>query len=289
MYNYITGQKTYQFVVDTYKYRFFIALFARLVLFFRRKKMILIFGMSRSGTSMLAEFLAMGRSSIYLHEPDSDLMKQYYTKDHPFRQMLFWNFVNADAQKEFKVHLLNCILLRSALKSDESTRVICIKPITLLNVMPEIIQGRNIKVLYISRHPAGRSESILRQLKHDVGLQSIPLEKVEELGRDWGKANHQVQEWARKYPLWHWVIFENLANDPLREFKKLYADLGLTWEKSIEQAILQKTTGKDGDFYETQRDASKQADKWRDSLTAEQVEAIRRGTLPFETNLYEGF
>ncbi|MFZ5878549.1 MAG: sulfotransferase, partial [Chloroflexota bacterium] len=262
MYDYITGQETYQFVVNTYQHRAFIALYTRLVLFLRRKKMILIFGMSRSGTSMLAEFLAMGRSSIYLHEPDSELMKKYYTKDHPFRQMLFWNFVNADEQKAFKVHLLNCILLRSALKSDRATRVICIKPIALLNVMPEIIQARNIKVLYISRHPAGRSESILRQLQHDVGVQSIPLEKVEELGRDWGKANRQAQEWFTSHPRWRWVIFENLANDPLGEFKKLYADLGLAWEDGIEQAIRQKTTGEDGDFYETKRDASKQADKW---------------------------
>ncbi|MFZ5880042.1 MAG: hypothetical protein ACOY0R_11785, partial [Chloroflexota bacterium] len=111
----------------------------------------------------------------------------------------------------------------------------------------------------------------------------------EELGRDWGKANRQAQEWFTSHPRWRWVIFENLANDPLGEFKKMYADLGLAWEDGIEQAIRQKTTGEDGDFYETKRDASKQADKWRKSLSGEQVEAIRRGTLPFETNLYEGF
>jgi hypothetical protein len=289
MYDYITGQETYEFVVNTFKYRFLIALYTRLVLMLRRKTMILVFGMSRTGTSMLAEFLALGSSSIYIHEPDSELMKKYYTKDHPFRQMLFWNFVNSDAQKEFKVHLLNCILLRSALKSSLSTRVICIKPIALLNVMPEILQQKNIKVLYISRHPAGRSESILRQLKHDVGIESITLDKVEELGRDWGKANRQVQEWFSRHPLWRWVVFEDLANDPLAEFKKLYAELGLVWDEQIEQKIWQKTTGEDGDFYETKRDARKQADKWRKTLTEEQVEAIRKGSLPFETNLYEGF
>lgn len=291
MFNYITGQETYQFVVDTYKYRFFIALYTRLVLLFRRKKMILIFGMSRSGTSMLAKFLALGKTSLYIHEPDSELLRKHFGEKRFFTQEAFWDFVNAETQKEFKIHMLTCILLRSALKSNEAIRTVVIKPIALLEIMPEISRtvGSGVRMVYISRHPAGRTDSILRQLKHDQGIDSISLSQVEDLGRDWGRTNRKVQDWFRKRPDWHWVQFEALSNNPLAEFKKLYDKFGLDWEEKVQAEIQQKTTGGDGGFYDVQRDASKQADKWREALTAEQVEAIRRGTLPFETNLYEGF
>lgn len=91
------------------------------------------------------------------------------------------------------------------------------------------------------------------------------------------------------HPDWRWVSFEKLVSQPVAEFKQLYEKLGLAWDETIQREIEQKTTGTDGGFYEVQRDASKQADKWRESLTVEQVEAIRRGSLPFKTNLYEGF
>jgi hypothetical protein len=291
MYNYITGQETYQFVVDTYKYRFFIALYTRLILLLRKKKMILIFGMSRSGTSMLAKFLALGKSSLYIHEPDSELLRKHFGEKRFFTQEAFWDFVNAETQKEFKVHMLTCILLRSALKSNEAIRTIVIKPIALLEIMPEISRtvGRGVRMVYISRHPAGRTDSILRQLKHDQDIDSISLDQVEDLGRDWGRTNRKVQDWFGKRSDWHWVQFEALSNNPLAEFKKLYDKFGLDWEEKVQAEIQQKTTGGDGGFYDVQRDASKQADKWREALTAEQVEAIRRGCLPFGTNLYEGF
>lgn len=290
IYTYIVSQKTHEFIIKTYPIRGIIPFLARVIARFRRKKFLLVFGMSRSGTSMLSQFLSLNSSVYYLHEPDSELFKYRYDVPGPFSQEAFWKFINSDEQKEFKVHMMACIILLSALHSHRSIQTFCLKPITMLNVMPEISKVlMDARIIYICRHPAGRSESILRQLKHDQNITKLSNDKIKELGYDWGGTNKKVLGWFKMHPDWRWVSFEKLVSQPVAEFKQLYEKLGLAWDETIQREIEQKTTGTDGGFYEVQRDASKQADKWRESLTVEQVEAIRRGSLPFKTNLYEGF
>ncbi|MBI3161135.1 MAG: sulfotransferase [Chloroflexi bacterium] len=290
MQNYLTDTKTYQFIKNTYPYRRILALLTNLVLLFRKKKVILIFGMSRSGTSMLGEFLALNASSLYVHEPDSALMKYRYENSVPLPPESFWDFVFLESQKPFKAHLLICVMLLAALRTDKSIETICIKPIALLDVMPDVCDAiKSANALYICRHPAGRSESTMRQIKHHQNIDNHPIARLEKLGRDWGMTNQKVQKWFQSHPAWTWVAFEKLAGDPIAEFKALYEKLGLSWDETVRAEIEKKTTGSDGGFYETQRDSRKQIDKWRTALTEEQIEAIRRGSLPFETNLYESF
>lgn len=297
LYNYLVSEQTYKFIVNTYKFKFILPLLTRAVLRFKNKKALLVFGMSRSGTSMLATLLSVGESSFYLHEPDTEMMKFRYGPGWDANQKAFWDFVDSEAQKDFKVHLMTCLILRAALKADRSIQTICVKPISLLDAMPEVSHAlSNAQIIYISRHPAGRSESIVRQLlgerKADQPIQSTVEERLaswQRLGQSWGATNKKVLAWFRQHPGWRWVFFEDLTRDPLGEFKKLYNEFGLSWDETIEAEIKQRTTGKDGGFYEVQRDASKQADKWRTRLTEEELDAIRKGSLPFETNLYEGF
>lgn len=290
MYNQIVDFKNYQFILRTYRFRFFIRFFTNLIAILKNKKIILIFGMSRAGTSMLAQLLSQSPSSYYLHEPEAELMKYRFGGDWANKTKAFWDFVYSESQKDFKIHVLTCIALKAILLADKSIQTICIKPISVLDSMPEVSNAIKFsKILYISRHPAGRTESIMRQLVRDTNIPIVSLERLESLGKDWGSMNKKVQKWFEHHPAWQWIFFETLTNNPIVEFKELYGKLGLTWDETIQREIEKRTTGKDGDFYEVQRDASKQADKWRQALTGEQVEAIRRGTLPFKTNLYEGF
>ncbi|MBI5294423.1 MAG: sulfotransferase [Chloroflexi bacterium] len=280
----------YQFARLTYPLRGLVAFLTRGMLALRRRKLILVFGLSRSGTTMLGRFLTLDASAAYIHEPDTELMKFRFGQERLSDQVGFWKFVYSEEQKAFRVHGLVCATLLAALRSPRAVRMICIKPISLTDVMKEAGGAlSNAEILYICRHPAGRSDSIVRQRKHDQNVDTTSLEYFEMLGQAWGRTTSQIQALFREHPDWHWVSFEALANQPVQEFKQLYERLGLTWNERIESEIRQKTTGGDGGFYDVQRDASKQADKWRDSLSMEQVEAIRRGCLPFETKLYEGF
>ncbi len=281
--------RSYPFITATYPLRWLIAPLARGIIFLRRKRILLVFGMSRSGTSMLSKFLALGPTAILMHEPEVELLRERFGKDRFFTQEIFWNFAYSEAQREFKVHSLVCITMLAVLKAAHDVKTIVIKPIALTDVMQETCEVLpHAEVVYICRHPAGRSESILRQAQHDQGIQEVSLAVLEELGRDWGQTQRRIQALFEKHPGWNWVSFEALTTDPLGGLYKLYKRLCLPWSEQIAAEIEQRTA-KDGGYYAVQRDSKKQADKWRESLTAEQVEAIRKGSLPFETNLYEGF
>jgi len=280
----------YRFTRITYPLRGLVAFLTRSLLALRGKRILLVFGLSRSGTTMLGRFLSLPPTCAYIHEPDTELMKFRFGHDKLGDQASFWKFVYSEGQKAFRVHGLICVTLLATLDAAKEVETICIKPISLTDVMPQVSAALpRADVLYICRHPAGRSDSIVRQRKHDQSIETTALDYFEMLGHAWGRTTSQVQALFRIHPAWQWISFEKLVSQPVAEFKQLYEKLGLTWDEAIQREIEQKTTGTDGGFYEVQRDASKQADKWRESLTAEQVEAIRRGSLPFETNLYEGF
>jgi hypothetical protein len=286
----MTEKVCYSIVKCTYQVRSIFSIFVRKVLTRLQKQLIIVFGMSRSGTSMLATFLAINTSSIYLHEPDVDLLKHRFGRYWHSSPVEFWNFANSKNQKEFRVHALNTVILLAALTSKKYVKTICVKPISMLDDMPEVSASLpNASILYICRHPAGRSESILRQVKHDQGIDSLADQKFEELGQDWGRTSRKILGWFGRHPDWQWIFFEHLTCDPLSEFEKLYRRFGLTWNEQVYDTIRQKTTEKEGEFYEVQRIASHQADKWRSALTTEQIEAVRRGCLLYETHLYEGF
>ncbi len=282
--------RSYSFILATLRYRKLIAFLTRIAIALRMKKVILIFGMSRSGTSMLGKFLSLGKSSIYMHEPETELMKEHFGTDRHYTQQKFWDFVHAKVPTELKVHTLVCISLFAVLKAPLFSKAIVIKPISFVEVIGESSEAlTNANIIYICRHPAGRSESILRQLQHDQGIDEISLDALEQISQDWGRTNSTIKELHKKNPKWQWVFFEKLTGDPVNEFKKLYNHLGLPWNETIAKEIEESTTGMDGGYYNIQRDSRKQADKWRKSLTAEQIESVRKGTLPFETDLYESF
>ena len=290
IYNTVTSKRTYYFVLWTFRFRSFILLLARLVLRIRRKKILMVFGMSRSGTSMLGTLLAQSWSSVYLHEPEVRLLKYHYEKNGNSGDEKFWDFTHQQVKKDFEIHMMVCIILRAVLAAPIKVRAICIKPISFLDIMQDVSDALPaLRVLYISRHPAGRIDSVLRQWMRHETVETVPLEKIEKLGRDWGRTTSEIQAMFKTHPSWQWVVFEDLANNPLVEFRKLYEKHRLHWDERVQAAIEEKTTEKDGDFYEVQRDSRKQADKWRTALTEVQVEAIRKGCLPFDTNLYESF
>jgi hypothetical protein len=290
IYNQVTSKRTYEFILSTFKYRSIVLFITRLVLRIYRKRILMIFGMSRSGTSMLGTLLAQSWSSIYLHEPEVNLLKLHYDKNANTDAQKFWDFTHQQVQKDFEMHMMVFIILRAVLASPVRFRTICIKPISFLDIMQNLSDALPaLKILYISRHPAGRIDSVLRQWKRHANVEQVPLRKIEKLGQDWGKTTCEIQEMFKTHPQWQWVVFEDLANEPIIEFKKLYDKYHLRWDDRVQQAIEARTTEKDGDFYEVQRDSRKQADKWRAALSEEQVEAIRRGCRPFNTGLYESF
>lgn len=290
----ISSNNLYKFILFTLPIRFLVIWLIRMIIFFRKTKIILVFGLSRSGTTMLGTFLSFSPYAIYIHEPEKEFLELRYQqkKQHTPEIEEFWKYSLSEEPKRFKAHSLACLLLRTLLETPRNIKTICIKPIYLTDVMEEATYGLNLAdIIYISRHPCGRSESILRQNKHhnNIDLSKNSIEILEILGLEWGRTTKHILDLFLKYPDWHWVLFEELANNPLQEFKKLYIRLGLSWTSQAEEEIRQLTNGEDGGFYDVKRNSQMQADKWRNALTEDQIEAVRKKCLPYETNLYDSF
>lgn len=243
---------------------------------------------------MLGRFLTFGPSSLYIHEPEEEILLRKYKeeKGRLFDYGLFTQFVSDKSIRAFKIHILVCTILKIILLSRPLVKTICIKPIYLSDEVENVSKTlKNAQILYISRHPCGRSESILRQQWHDQNIDpsSTSTEYLEWLGQSWGTAIHSMQQIFNTHPEWHWILYENLTDNPVSEFEKLYEVLGLSWSEDVCNSIQHWTTGEDGGYYEYKRNSLTQAEKWRKALTEEQIESIRKGCAPFKTGLYETF
>jgi len=77
---------------------------------------------------------------------------------------------------------------------------------------------------------------------------------------------------AEAHPDWLAISHESLCADPVGGFRKIYADLGLTWTKEAERYV--SASQLPGRCYETARVAADQPERWKQRLTPQQVEEI---------------
>jgi hypothetical protein len=288
----------YRFATATYRVRRLMAALCRLVVRIRRLKVILVLGMSRSGTTFLGRALTLDKKrTVYVHEPDRNLLLRHYQKKvpdfdrHSFRQTRdFWQYVFNEGTKPLKLHFLVCVILRQALSRKlERGSAMCLKPITMYDSLEEIAEAVHGSLIFISRHPAGRTESVIRQSMLKRGATTPSIDRLRELGNEWGRVHRMVQRQFDRHDDWIWVYHEHASKEPVEVMTSLYSRLGLTWTKGAERKLRKMTTTEGTRFYGTQRISVDQIDKWRNALTEEQIEAIRSGSKPFDTGLYDGF
>lgn len=262
----------------------------RRILAQRNIRLLLVFGLSRSGTTFLAEALTLENAeAVKLHEPVKKLLRLSYTGTggRSADDDAFWSWVFESKRIPWKVHLLVCTIAVEALRA--SNRLLCIKPISMSDCVAEAAAATGGSVVFISRHPCGRSDSLMRQRGLDPNAPRPDARAFEEMGREWGEAHASFKRAFADQPDWVWLKFEDLCAEPVSVLKAAYERLGLTWSARVASELTQMTTTESSEFYGTLRNSRAQIDKWKNSLTEEEVEAIRTGARRYETGLYDGF
>lgn len=262
----------------------------RRILALRNIRLLLVFGLSRSGTTFLAEALTLeNEEATKLHEPVKKLLRLSYqgAGGRLADDDAFWSWVFESERAPWKVHLLVCTIAVEALHS--SNRLLCIKPISMSDCIAEAAAAAGGSVVFISRHPCGRSDSLMRQRGLDPNAPRPDARAFEEMGREWGGAHADFKRVFADHPDWVWLKFEDLCADPISVLKAVYDRLGLTWSTRVASELAQMTTTESSQFYGTLRNSRAQIDKWKRSLTDEEVEAIRSGARGYATGLYDGF
>jgi hypothetical protein len=126
----------------------------------------------------------------------------------------------------------------------------------------------DLQVVVLIRHPASYVLSLLKDARHMHPFVSVFNEQphlkarfaaedqrlinevvdlqerggvgsniVFEASALWRLFYAQVVLYQQSFPHWHFVLYEDLARDPMREFKSLCEKLGLEFDSSVEAAI----------------------------------------------------
>lgn len=85
------------------------------------------------------------------------------------------------------------------------------------------------------------------------------------------------------------VSYEWLCADPTARFEELHRRLEMTWTRRAERFIRGADAEGDQRAYSITRRAAKQIDKWKQSLSADDIESCRRFVAPFGLPYYPGF
>lgn len=177
-------------------------------------------------------------------------------------------------------------------------------PIALFSA-PWLAENFRMNVVILIRHPAAFVSSVKAlNWKHDFNsflhqpllMNSHYLEPFREEVEDFAAKDYPIIEQAtllwrifystvrhyqQEFPNWIYVRHEDLSNDPVTEFRKLYARLNLHYSEAIEEQILKFTH--DDHFLDPitfdpsrlKRDSKKNVYLWKNRLKKDEISFIR--------------
>ena len=176
-------------------------------------------------------------------------------------------------------------------------------PIALLSA-EWLAQAFGMDVVVLIRHPAafaasikrlgwkhsfatfyddGRLPETLRPFEAEIREQAErPGDPVAQAALLWRLLYHAVDGYRERHPDWSFVRHEDASLDPLGTFERLYERLGLTLTAAARDEIARSTASDNPAELPTphsvQLDSAASLGRWRDDLTAEEVETLRERT-----------
>jgi hypothetical protein len=174
----------------------------------------------------------------------------------------------------------------------------------------------DMDVVVMVRHPAAFASSIKRLgwrfdartwldqpllLRDHLGPMQPELERLAAGGLDpvdeavvlWNAFSSVIVDLDDRHPDWHVLTYEDLAEDPVPGFARLYPALGLRWDGEVAERVAgfsDEGNVKEvaaGDIGPTRRDSRAAKWTWLRRLTPEEVERVRRGTSALAARWYD--
>jgi len=95
---------------------------------------------------------------------------------------------------------------------------------------------------------------------------------IQKMAMQIGGFYYFLEKEILKHPNWVKVLHEDLCSDPINEFHKLFNKLNLEWGKNVENFI--RKHDKKGTGFSINRKSSEEIDKWKRTLSEEQIKEI---------------
>jgi len=305
-------------------------------------RLVLLFGLPRSGTTWLGKVFDSHPQTLYRHEPDSAtnlgavplLLER--SEAEAYRSAIEAFARALPEMRSLRVtgklplfpkqyhgpggyHIRKLLLLAAKLAARVGSEVrlpdmidargaagVCLvwKSIESLGRLGAIATVlADCRAVHILRHPCGYVDSVSRgdaqgrfgdsvassedygildlllgtKLARDRGLdlESFKgLSPVERLAWKWALFNDKALDDIDGLPNCTWVRYEDLCNDPLTEYRKLFEFVGLPWDKQPEEFIRQSTSAENATYYSVYKDPVKAADGWRRRMSAQDIDRV---------------
>lgn len=108
----------------------------------------------------------------------------------------------------------------------------------------------------------------------------------------WNAMYDVVRDYRERHPDWHFVKYDDLADDPLTGFGDLYARLGLRWDEGARGEVEKST--RESNVKEVpvwrrraiNRDSRAAKRTWTQRLTPEEVQRVREGVAGVAPSFY---
>lgn len=108
----------------------------------------------------------------------------------------------------------------------------------------------------------------------------------------WNAMYDVVRGYRERHPDWHFVKYDDLADDPVAGFRDLYARLGLTWDGRARAEVERSTSEsnvKEVPVWRRRainRDSRAAKRTWTQRLTPEEVQRVRSGVAEVAASFY---
>ena len=125
------------------------------------------------------------------------------------------------------------------------------------------------------------SEDFLQPFLGKIKKIKTPLERM---GMQIGIFHHVVSQYIKQYN-YKIILHEELCENPVFEFEKLFKTLDLKWDKKVEKFINDNNTK--GEGFDIKRNVAQIKDEWKRVWTKEDLEEIKKGYLIFPNKFYD--
>jgi len=178
-----------------------------------------------------------------------------------------------------------------------------------------IAETFDAKVVLLMRHPAAFASS-LKRLGWDFPFEHLlsqphlmdtllaPFkEKIDAYRRKracivdqgillWRIFAHTITIYQERHPEWHFVRHEDVATNPISNFRPIFNHLDLEFTDCVEETLRHHTTASNSAeasnnaIHDLKRDSSALAHIWRQRLTTEEIDRVFERTNPYREALY---
>jgi len=251
-----------------------------------QKKAILLLSYPRSGSSWLGEVLSHSPDIAYLREPVTQAVMQElncYALIYPDKDRETYRNYKKNADNAFigiPPRDINNVVFQPedfSFRSRNQKRLL-IKEVNPMAVDFYLKRYSPILLLLI-RHPAAIADSFARMGWLSSGWHLFGLE--------YGKRMHNAIKSYSKSIL-KILLFEDLAKNPKEEVLAIHEFLKIEAYKDFDKLIERYTQHRQirPNPYQTERESTREIDKWKNNLSPQVIQEIREGYLESDLPYY---